>query len=215
MSGCCRHDGQPVGAARAWLRYVLSWLWFVPALVCVYLAGLRSGGADQPGPAGRRAGSTPCCHASTARRQFLHDLLCRTELVLLADSQAQAAVRAMHNGSPGPRSGRQPAASCRDTTALARSRPLSICVYCGSRPGRTAVARRRGARDRHADRPPGLAAGLWRRPRRADGRGGRCHAGGRRPRGRRHPAVADGARTRPPRPERAARRARRCTSASA
>ena len=28
-------DGQPVGIARAWLRYVLSWLWFLPALIGV------------------------------------------------------------------------------------------------------------------------------------------------------------------------------------
>ena len=38
-------DGQPVPAARAALRYVLSWLWFLPALAWAYLAGVRSGAA--------------------------------------------------------------------------------------------------------------------------------------------------------------------------
>jgi len=73
-------DGQPVGAARAWLRYALSWLWFVPALVGVYLAGLRSGGAIA---LVLLAGVL--LYALLARlnprRQFLHDLISGTELV--------------------------------------------------------------------------------------------------------------------------------------
>jgi uncharacterized RDD family membrane protein YckC len=73
-------DGQPVGVARAWLRYALSWLWFVPALVGVYLAGLRSGGAIA---LVLLAGVL--LYALLARlnprRQFLHDLISRTELV--------------------------------------------------------------------------------------------------------------------------------------
>lgn len=73
-------DGQPVGAARAWLRYVLSWLWFVPALAGVYLAGLRSGG---PIALALLAGVVIYALLSrlNRRRQFLHDLLSRTELV--------------------------------------------------------------------------------------------------------------------------------------
>jgi len=73
-------DGQPVGAARAWLRYVLSWLWFLPALVFVYLAGLRSGGAISLVLV---VGVLVYALLSrfNPRRQFLHDLLSRTELV--------------------------------------------------------------------------------------------------------------------------------------
>ena len=71
--------------------------------------------------------------------------------------------------------------------------------------GPVAGTHRRGARHRHVDRPHGLAAGLRRRPRRADGRGCRCRAGRRRTRGRRHSAIADGTRTGPHRPERTAR----------
>jgi uncharacterized RDD family membrane protein YckC len=73
-------DGRPVGAARAWLRYVLSWLWFVPALVCIDLAGLRSGGSI-----GLVLAAGVLVYALLSgfnrRRQFLHDLLSRTELV--------------------------------------------------------------------------------------------------------------------------------------
>ncbi|MBX3642920.1 MAG: RDD family protein [Rubrivivax sp.] len=73
-------DGRPVGAARAWLRYLLSWLWFMPALVWAWLNGLHSG--LQLGVA-LLVGVV--AYAALARcnrhRQFLHDLLARTRLV--------------------------------------------------------------------------------------------------------------------------------------
>jgi uncharacterized RDD family membrane protein YckC len=73
-------DGQPVGFARAWLRYVLSWLWFMPALLCVYLSGLRSGAAIS---LTLLAGALVYALLSrfNPRRQCLHDLISRTELV--------------------------------------------------------------------------------------------------------------------------------------
>jgi uncharacterized RDD family membrane protein YckC len=73
-------DGTPVRAARAWLRYVLSWLWFLPALTCVYLAGLRSGAWISTA---LLAGVLLYALLSrfNPRRQFLHDLISRTELV--------------------------------------------------------------------------------------------------------------------------------------
>jgi uncharacterized RDD family membrane protein YckC len=76
-------DGQPVGAAQAWLRYLLSWLWFVPALAGVYLAGLRGGGAIT---LALLAGVLLYALLSrlNPRRQFLHDLISRTELVYWA-----------------------------------------------------------------------------------------------------------------------------------
>jgi uncharacterized RDD family membrane protein YckC len=74
------HDGHPVGKLRAMCRYALSWLWFIPALLAVYLAGLK--------------GSAPTFSALLAgvvayalltrlhpQRQFLHDVLCGTRLV--------------------------------------------------------------------------------------------------------------------------------------
>lgn len=73
-------DGKPVSAARAWLRYLLSWLWFVPALLGIYLAGLRSGGAvSLVLLLGLLLYGTLACF--NQRRQFLHDLISRTELV--------------------------------------------------------------------------------------------------------------------------------------
>jgi len=73
-------DGRPVGTARAWLRYVLSWLWFMPALVVAYAAGLHTGAQLS---AALFIGVA--VYAALARlnrqRQFLHDLLARTRLV--------------------------------------------------------------------------------------------------------------------------------------
>jgi uncharacterized RDD family membrane protein YckC len=73
-------EGLPVGLARAWLRYLLAWLWFLPALAVAHLAGLRSGGGVT---ALLLAGMV--IYALLARfnrrRQFMHDLLSRTELV--------------------------------------------------------------------------------------------------------------------------------------
>jgi uncharacterized RDD family membrane protein YckC len=73
-------DGQPVGLARAWLRYVLSWLWFLPALAGTYLTGLRSGGTIS---LVLLAGILVYALLArlNPRRQFLHDLICHTELV--------------------------------------------------------------------------------------------------------------------------------------
>jgi uncharacterized RDD family membrane protein YckC len=74
------HDGRPVGIARAWLRYVLSWLWFMPALLWAWLSGLHSGAQLS---AALLIGVL--VYATLARlnsqRQFLHDLLARTRLV--------------------------------------------------------------------------------------------------------------------------------------
>ena len=73
-------EGCPVGVWRALARYLLSWLWFVPALAAVHFSGLK--------------GSWPTFGAVLAgvltyallarlhpRRQFLHDLACGTRLV--------------------------------------------------------------------------------------------------------------------------------------
>lgn len=73
-------DGRPVGAARAWLRYLLSWLWFIPALLWAWLAGLHSGAQ-----VGMVMLIWVVAYAALSRfnrqRQFLHDLLARTRLV--------------------------------------------------------------------------------------------------------------------------------------
>jgi uncharacterized RDD family membrane protein YckC len=72
-------DGEPVTYARATLRYLLCWMWFIPALAIVHAWGLTSGwvvfGAVAAGILG---------YASLARlrrdRQYWHDVVCRTRL---------------------------------------------------------------------------------------------------------------------------------------
>ncbi|MDO9092744.1 MAG: RDD family protein [Rubrivivax sp.] len=73
-------SGQPVSRLRAACRYLLSWIWFLPALAAVHLAGLKSGWA------------TVACllagvlgYAALTRlhpdRQYWHDAVCGTRLV--------------------------------------------------------------------------------------------------------------------------------------
>jgi uncharacterized RDD family membrane protein YckC len=73
-------SGGAVSRPRALARYVLSWLWFVPALASVHYAGIKDGGAIL---AVVVAGVT--CYVLLARmradRQFLHDAACATRLI--------------------------------------------------------------------------------------------------------------------------------------
>jgi uncharacterized RDD family membrane protein YckC len=72
--------GQPVTQARALARYLLSWLWFLPALLALYVSGTRDAliifGVVLVGAA---------LYALLARlhpsRQFVHDIVCGTRLV--------------------------------------------------------------------------------------------------------------------------------------
>jgi uncharacterized RDD family membrane protein YckC len=72
--------GRPLTQSRAVLRYLLSWLWFAPALLALWITGLRSGGAVTGVLVAGVLG-----YALVARlhpqRQFLHDALCGTRLV--------------------------------------------------------------------------------------------------------------------------------------
>ncbi|HEY6135419.1 MAG TPA: RDD family protein [Rubrivivax sp.] len=79
--------GGPVSRARAAARYVLSWVWFVPALASVEMAGLKGG---LPTAAALLAGVV--AYALLTRlhpqRQFWHDAVCATRLI---DTRAVAA----------------------------------------------------------------------------------------------------------------------------
>lgn len=72
--------GQPLKTGRALLRYVLSWLWFLPALVSVWALGLHGTGAIF----GSLAAGV-LAYAVIARlhpqRQFLHDTICGSRVV--------------------------------------------------------------------------------------------------------------------------------------
>lgn len=72
--------GRPVGQGRALARYLLSWLWFMPALLVLWMMQV-------PGPGGTFAVllTGVAAYTCTARmhpsRQFLHDVVCGTRLV--------------------------------------------------------------------------------------------------------------------------------------
>jgi uncharacterized RDD family membrane protein YckC len=72
--------GAPVSQPRALARYLLAWVWFVPALAAAALAGLHSAGAIF----GLMTAGV-LAYALLARlhreRQFWHDVVCGTRLV--------------------------------------------------------------------------------------------------------------------------------------
>lgn len=72
--------GRPVSQPRALARYLLSWLWFMPALTITWLAGLHGAGAVF----GIMTVGV-IAYAMLARvqpqRQFLHDVVAGTRLV--------------------------------------------------------------------------------------------------------------------------------------
>lgn len=72
--------GRPVSQLRALARYVLSWLWFLPALASVYLLGLHTAGAIF---GSLFAGVIAYALLSRLhpQRQFLHDAICGTQLI--------------------------------------------------------------------------------------------------------------------------------------
>jgi uncharacterized RDD family membrane protein YckC len=73
-------EGRPVSRARALCRYLLSWLWFLPALVTVYFSGLRG---TAPFLTALVAGVLAYAALSRLhpRRQYWHDAVCGTQLV--------------------------------------------------------------------------------------------------------------------------------------
>lgn len=73
-------DGQPVTQGRALVRYLLAWLWFVPALAMAGWAGLHGSGAIV---GIMLAGVLGYAALTRLRpdRQFWHDAVCGTRLV--------------------------------------------------------------------------------------------------------------------------------------
>jgi len=73
-------DGRPPTPSRAALRYLLAWLWFVPALALLGLSGLHGA---LPVAAVLLVGLL--AYAALSRllpeRQYLHDAVCGTKLV--------------------------------------------------------------------------------------------------------------------------------------
>ncbi|MFT3955675.1 MAG: RDD family protein [Piscinibacter sp.] len=73
-------QGGPVGERRALLRYLLSWLWFVPALLTLWLSDLKGGGAITVVMLSGVVGYALLALLHP-RRQFWHDAVCGTQLV--------------------------------------------------------------------------------------------------------------------------------------
>ena len=83
------HRGQPVTQGRAALRYLASWIWFMPALASAWLAGLHSATEIFV-----LLGVGVLAYALLARwhpqRQFWHDALCGTRLIPARPKKPQA-----------------------------------------------------------------------------------------------------------------------------
>jgi uncharacterized RDD family membrane protein YckC len=74
-------SGEPVSRLRALGRYLAAWLWFMPALVGLWIGGLSSGGLAFLVMLG---GVLVWAALSRLhpKRQFWHDALCGTRLVV-------------------------------------------------------------------------------------------------------------------------------------
>jgi len=72
--------GRPLTQGRALLRYLLSWIWFLPALATVHFSGVQGG---LPIAAAVLAGIVAWAGLSRLhpQRQFWHDAVCGTRLV--------------------------------------------------------------------------------------------------------------------------------------
>ncbi len=84
-------DGGALSPGRALMRYVLSWLWFLPGLLVAWATAETLQLWIVSCSLG--AGVLIYAAASLARadRQFLHDALCRTRLISLAPAPRQPA----------------------------------------------------------------------------------------------------------------------------
>jgi uncharacterized RDD family membrane protein YckC len=72
--------GRPLGWLRALLRYLLSWLWFLPALISVWALGLHGGGAIIGSLLAGIAGYLLIARLHP-QRQFLHDAICGSRVI--------------------------------------------------------------------------------------------------------------------------------------
>jgi uncharacterized RDD family membrane protein YckC len=73
-------SGLPLGWGRAVVRYCLSWLWFLPALVSVWALGLHGGGAIVGSLVAGIAAYLLIARLHP-QRQFLHDTIAGSRVV--------------------------------------------------------------------------------------------------------------------------------------
>jgi uncharacterized RDD family membrane protein YckC len=82
--------GAPVTRPRAVARYLLAWLWFAPALLAAYAAGLHSASAIFTLMAVGVAAYAALAFLHP-QRQFLHDAVCGTRLITWRPDAARRA----------------------------------------------------------------------------------------------------------------------------
>ncbi|WKB52735.1 RDD family protein [Eleftheria terrae] len=75
-----RRDGTPVGPGRATLRFLASWVWFLPSTAAIAWMGWH-GKAQVFGVIAGWVLAYAALALLHPRRQFLHDALCGTQLV--------------------------------------------------------------------------------------------------------------------------------------
>jgi uncharacterized RDD family membrane protein YckC len=73
-------DGRPPGCGRCAVRYLLAWMWFLPALALAALSGLR-GGVATAGVIGVGVLAYAALAYLRGDRQYFHDALCGTRIV--------------------------------------------------------------------------------------------------------------------------------------
>lgn len=79
-------DGRPLTQGRALARYVLAWLWILPALLAIDLTGL-AGGYAAAGVVLVGVLAYAALAGLHPDRQFLHDAVCGTRLVDVRPTQ--------------------------------------------------------------------------------------------------------------------------------
>lgn len=72
--------GRPLGWRRALLRYLFSWLWFMPALVSTWALDLHGGAAIASSLLAGIAGYLLIARLHP-QRQFLHDAICGSRVI--------------------------------------------------------------------------------------------------------------------------------------
>ena len=85
-----RPDGEPLSQARALVRYVAAWLWFLPALGIAHAMGLHTTGEIF---AALSLGSALYAGLSMFMpgQQYLHDVICGTRLISTLPARNDAA----------------------------------------------------------------------------------------------------------------------------
>lgn len=82
-------SGEPVTPARALLRYLLSWVWFAPALLLMAAVSVSSAGAVLAALVAGVGVYAAMAHLHPTA-QFWHDRVCGTQLVSLAPATTAA-----------------------------------------------------------------------------------------------------------------------------